>query len=47
MLAPIRQRREEYSAKPELLREVLEDGAQKARQASEETMELVRKAMNI
>lgn len=47
MLAPIRQRREEYSQKPERLREVLEDGAVRARKASEETMELVRKAMNI
>lgn len=47
MLSPIRQRREYYSSKPELLREILANGTSEARKASEETLELARKAMNI
>jgi len=47
MLAPIRERRLYYQGRPELLKEILELGAQKARQVTEETMVKVRAAMNI
>ncbi len=47
MLAPIRERREYYRSRPEALKEILENGAGAARKAAEETMQLVRQAMNI
>lgn len=47
LLAPIRERRRYYEEKPELLHEILVTGAQKAREETERTMELVRKAMNV
>ncbi len=47
LLAPIRERRQYYEEKPELLHEILVAGAQKAREQTERTMELVRKAMNV
>jgi len=46
-LAPIREKRQYYENKPELLREILETGAQKARIKAGETMDLVRMAMKI
>jgi tryptophanyl-tRNA synthetase len=46
-LAPIREKRQYYENKPELLREILETGARKAKVKAEETMELVRSAMKI
>lgn len=47
LLAPIRERRMYFQEKPELMREILETGAEKARQESGRTMEMVRAAMNI
>ncbi|MDD2212861.1 MAG: tryptophan--tRNA ligase [Clostridia bacterium] len=46
-LAPIREKRQYYENKPELLREILETSAQKARIKAGETMDLVRMAMKI
>lgn len=46
-LTPIRERRQYYEDKPELLKEILETGTQKARAAAQETLELVRAAMKI
>jgi len=46
-LAPIREKREYYEQKPELLAEILVEGARKARKTAGETMELVRSAMKI
>lgn len=46
-LAPMREKRQYYENKPELLTEILETGAQKARVKAGETMELVRTAMKI
>jgi len=47
MLVPIRERREYYLGRPELLREILAQGAKEAREVTEQTMTLVRAAMNI
>lgn len=46
-LTPIREKREYYESKPELLTEILETGAEKAKIKAGETMELVRTAMKI
>lgn len=46
-LAPIRDRRQYYEGKPELLKEILENGAQKARCEARKTMDIVRSAMNV
>lgn len=46
-LEPIRTRRKEYEAQPELVAKILEEGTQKARQAVNETMQEVRKAMKL
>ncbi|MGE5454608.1 MAG: tryptophan--tRNA ligase [Methylocystaceae bacterium] len=46
-LAPIRERREYLGQRPELVTGIVEDGAHRARQAAQETMELVRAAMKL
>lgn len=46
-LDPIREKRAEYEAKPELVREIAMEGTRKARKVADETMELVRHAMKI
>jgi tryptophanyl-tRNA synthetase len=47
MLAPIRERRAELAARPELVRAVLHDGAERARAIARQTMEEVRAAMGL
>lgn len=47
VLAPVRERREYYRSKPDLLKEILDIGAHKARQEAKKTMELVRSAMRV
>lgn len=47
VLGPIRQRRREFAAQPGRVREVLDAGAEHARQESERTMTLVREAMQL
>ncbi len=44
-LGPVREKRNEIENKPELIRDVLSDGARRAAAAAGETMELVKKAM--
>ncbi|MDI6827083.1 MAG: tryptophan--tRNA ligase, partial [Armatimonadota bacterium] len=44
-LEPIRQRRRELEQKPEVINQILEDGAKRARAAAQETMEKVRASM--
>jgi tryptophanyl-tRNA synthetase len=44
-LAPIQERAREYEAQPELLRNVINDGCEAAREVARETMEEVRRAM--
>ncbi|MCL2165882.1 MAG: tryptophan--tRNA ligase [Clostridiales bacterium] len=46
-LAPIRERRESYAQEPERLEEILREGDENAKRAAEETMVLVRQAMQI
>ena len=46
-LAPIRERREELIARPDALRDILVEGARRARERARETMDLVRSAMKI
>jgi tryptophanyl-tRNA synthetase len=46
-LAPIQERALEYEAKPELLRNVLNDGCEAARDIARETMDEVRRAMSL
>ncbi len=46
-LAPIRERRVYYENKPELLQEILEHGAEKARIEARQTLDLVRSVMKI
>lgn len=46
-LTPIRERAQEYIAKPEWVRAVLEEGCETARKAAEETMAEVREAMHL
>lgn len=47
MLAPLRERRQYYEARPELLCEIIETGAEQARIEAGKTLELVKNAMNI
>lgn len=44
-LAPVRDKRQYYEARPELVREIIESGNQKARTAARQTMEEVRAAV--
>ena len=46
-LAPMRQRAREYAAQPELVRNVINDGCERARDVARETMEEVRHAMSL
>ena len=46
-LAPIREKRREYEEKPDLVRDILAEGAKKARAVAEETMSEVREAMGL
>ncbi|ATW24088.1 tryptophan--tRNA ligase [Candidatus Formimonas warabiya] len=46
-IAPIREKRAELAAHPEMVEEILQNGAQKAREKASQTMELVREAMRI
>lgn len=46
-LKPFNERRRYYEERPELLQEILENGAQKARREAQKTLELVRAAMKI
>ena len=46
-LNPIRQRRDDYAARPGLVEEILISGNQRMRRESEETMRLVREAMGM
>ena len=45
--APMRKRREEYMNKPDLVEEILQEGAKKARKVAEEVLERVHKATGI
>jgi len=47
LLEPMRERRQKYTQNPELVREILMDGTQKARRAAQETMLEIRDAMGI
>lgn len=46
-LAPIRERRQYYEAQPELVKNILKDGTEKARDAVQQTMSEVRSAMKL
>lgn len=46
-LAPIRERRERYSADPDLVRDIVAEGNRRARAVAAATMEEVREAMNL
>lgn len=46
-LMPIREKRTDYGAKPDLVREILHQGTQRMRTEAEKTMELVREAMGL
>ena len=46
-LDPIRQRRKEFEAQPELVNDILEEGSEKAREEAQETLELVKQAMGL
>ena len=46
-LSPIRQKREEFSKDPNVIRDVLSQGNQKAREVAIETLDAVRKAMKM
>ena len=46
-LEPIRQRRDHYAARPEVVDEILTSGVQRMRRESEETMHMVREAMGL
>jgi tryptophanyl-tRNA synthetase len=46
-LMPIQERAREYEAQPELLRNVLNDGCEAAREVARETMDEVRRAMSL
>jgi tryptophanyl-tRNA synthetase len=47
LLEPMRERRAQYEAKPELVRDILMNGTERACQAAEATMREVREAMQI
>lgn len=44
-IAPIRERRQQYEAQPEQVREILEEGSRKARKVARKTMKRVREAV--
>ena len=44
---PARERRKELASKPEFVEEVLRDGARRARQEAQKTMQLVREAIGM
>jgi hypothetical protein len=46
-LRPIRERRKEFAAKPELLRKIIEKGDRQAQEAAETTMAAVRQAIGL
>lgn len=46
-LQPIRKKREEFEAQPNLVEKILKEGTEKARKEAQETLRLVRKAMKI
>jgi tryptophanyl-tRNA synthetase len=46
-LVPIQDRRREYEKNPEMAWDILEDGSRRARAEAEETMQVVRSAMNL
>jgi tryptophanyl-tRNA synthetase len=46
-LAPIRERRAEYAADPDRVRDIIRDGNRRARAVAEETLDMVRTAMNL
>jgi tryptophanyl-tRNA synthetase len=46
-IAPIREKRAELSARPDLVDQILEEGANKAREKASQTLTLVKEAMNI
>ncbi|HET6934488.1 MAG TPA: tryptophan--tRNA ligase [Candidatus Angelobacter sp.] len=46
-LKPIRERRKEFAAKPELLRKIVREGDHQARESAEETMRAVRDAVGL
>lgn len=46
-LMPIQQRAQEYAAQPELLRNIINDGCERARDVAHETLEEVRHAMSL
>jgi tryptophanyl-tRNA synthetase len=46
-LAPIQERARDYEAQPELLRNVINDGCEAAREVARETMDEVRRAMSL
>lgn len=46
-LKPIRERRKEFAAKPELLKSIIKDGNRQAREAAEDTMRGVRDAVGL
>ena len=47
LLAPYRERRQPYEKNPQQVRDVLEEGSQRARKTAGETMDAVRAAMNL
>jgi tryptophanyl-tRNA synthetase len=46
-LDPIRERRAQYDAQPEMIREIIMEGTRKVRKVGDETMRMVREAMKI
>ncbi len=46
-MEPIRERREHFAGKPQLVQEILQDGGQRARQKAAETLAMVREAMGV
>ncbi|HHY46924.1 MAG TPA: tryptophan--tRNA ligase [Firmicutes bacterium] len=46
-IAPLRERRERYASQPGLVREILDDGANRARKLAEATLQEVREAMRL
>ena len=45
--APIRERAVEYESQPDLVRSIISEGCDQARDAARETMEAVREAMGL
>ena len=46
-IAPIREKRAELAARPDLVDQILENGASKAREKASQTMQMIRDAMKI